>query len=89
MQQPLIDMGGALTVEDMARLLKVSPALIRRLLKAERFPIPPMPEIDRKPRWWGPSVREWCERRAYGIPVDDATTTLAEAAQINPTTDEV
>ena len=64
----LIDMDGALTVEDMARLLKMSPRLIRMQVKAARFPIAPMPPINNKPRWWGPSVREWCEQRAYGIP---------------------
>jgi hypothetical protein len=59
-----------LTVEDMARLLKLSPRLIRMQLKAGRFPIAPMPELNRKPRWWGPTVRQWCEQRADGVPAD-------------------
>jgi hypothetical protein len=61
-------MDGALTVEDLARLLKLSPRLIRMQVKAGRFPIPPMPDINRHPRWWGPTVRAWCEQRATGVP---------------------
>jgi hypothetical protein len=68
---PAIDMDGALTVEDMARLLRLSPRLIRSLVKAERFPIAPMRGVSRRVRFWGPTVRQWCEQRAYGVPADD------------------
>ena len=65
MNGPNIDMDGTLTVEDMARLLRMSPRRIRADVRAGRFPIAPMPDINRKPRWWGPTVRAFVERRAY------------------------
>jgi len=66
--ESLIDMDRALTVADMAYLLKLSQSYIRRELKAGTFMIPPLPDINRQARWWGPTVREWLEQRSYGVP---------------------
>lgn len=69
-----IDLSGTLTVDDLARLLRVSPRWIRALVREGRFPIAPMPPLNQKPRWWGPSVRAWCEQRGYGVPAPAPVT---------------
>lgn len=57
-----IDFEGILQIDDLCRLLETSGDTIRRRLKSNTFPIPPLPGgIDNKLRWSGPIVRRWID----------------------------
>ena len=48
-----------LTIEEVAKLLKVSAWTIRALERAKAFPIPRLPRLDRKPRYSAALVRKF------------------------------
>jgi predicted DNA-binding transcriptional regulator AlpA len=55
-----IDFEGILYLDDLCRLLGTGGDTIRRRLKENTFPIPPLPGgIDNRLRWSGPLVRRW------------------------------
>jgi len=58
-----IDFDGILRIEDLCRLLQTSDETIRKRLKENTFPIPPLPRrgIDNKLRWAGSTVRRWID----------------------------
>ena len=52
-----------LFLDDVAALLHCSPATIKRRLRAQVFPVPPLPGIDKRPRW---SKASFAQRLAVG-----------------------
>jgi hypothetical protein len=67
-----VEYGTVLLMRDMARLFRTSPSTIRRRMAEGTFPIAPLPGIDAKVRWWGPSVQRWLKAQAQpAAPVAD------------------
>lgn len=51
-----------LMIDDLARLLRTSVATIKRRLAHAPHLLPPqMSRIDKRPRWYEPTVRAWME----------------------------
>ena len=48
-----------LLLDDVAALLRCSPTTIKRRLRAHVFPVPPLPGIDKRPRWSKAMVLRW------------------------------
>ena len=48
-----------LFLDDMAALLRCSPSTIKRRLRAHVFPVPPLPGIDKRPRWSKAALAQW------------------------------
>ena len=48
-----------LFLEDVAALLRCSPSTIKRRLRAHVFPVPPLPGIDKRPRWSKAALVQW------------------------------
>ena len=48
-----------LLLDDVAALLRCSPSTIKRRLRAHVFPVPPLPGIDKRPRWSKAMLLQW------------------------------
>ena len=48
-----------LLLEDVAALFRCSPSTIKRRLRAHVFPVPPLPAIDKRPRWSKAVLLRW------------------------------
>ena len=48
-----------LFIEDVARELRCSPSTIKRRLRADAFPVPPLPGIDKRWRWSAASIKRY------------------------------
>ncbi|MYN64897.1 MAG: helix-turn-helix domain-containing protein [Acidobacteria bacterium] len=48
-----------LFLDDVAKLLRCSPSTIKRRLRAQVFPVAPLPGIDKRPRWSKAALLEW------------------------------
>ena len=48
-----------LFLDDVAALLRCSPSTIKRRLRAHVFPVPPLPGIDKRPRWSKAALVQW------------------------------
>ena len=53
------DQQEVLFIEDVAQLLRCSPSTVRRRRRAGLFPVPPLPAIDKRPRWSRRSFDSW------------------------------
>lgn len=54
-------MGPVLFIDELAALLKTSTRTLRKLLAANRCPIPPLPAIDKRHRWSRAAVDRYLE----------------------------
>ncbi|MCY4662887.1 MAG: hypothetical protein OXF93_24255 [Acidobacteria bacterium] len=50
-----------LLLDDVAALLRCSTTTIKRRLRARVFPVPPLPGIDKRPRWSKAMLLRWLE----------------------------
>ena len=48
-----------LFIADLARVLRTSRRNIERMRRARAFPIPELPQIDKRARWSGEAVRRF------------------------------
>ena len=60
------DLPEVLFLEDVAKLLRCSPSTVKRRLRARVFPVPPLPGIDKRPRWSKAALLRWIEVGGVG-----------------------
>lgn len=60
-EQAVGDLPDVLFLEDVAKLLRCSPSTVKRRLRARIFPVPPLPGIDKRPRWSKAALLRWIE----------------------------
>ncbi len=59
--QVVSELPDVLFLEDVAKLLRCSPSTVKRRLRARVFPVPPLPGIDKRPRWSKAALLRWIE----------------------------
>lgn len=65
---PDLDMDGVIQIDELAVLLRTTRKTILRRVSEGTFPLPPLEGIDKRLRWWGPTVRQWLEKHAPAAP---------------------
>lgn len=61
-----------LLIEDLAVLLRCSVKTVRRRMRSNKFPVAPLPSLDRKLRWSTAAVCDWIDACTASAPAEGA-----------------